>query len=55
LYGSQPKSIVGSASIIRAKKYTGGNIIIGRAPRFKTYSDVQPGPAEYKIGSSYDD
>lgn len=32
---SQAKSLVGSASVIRTKKYTGGNIIIGRAARFR--------------------
>lgn len=35
--GSQAKSIVGSASIIRTKKYNGGNIIIGRAARFRSH------------------
>ncbi len=32
--GSQAK-LIGSTSAIRSKKYTGGNIIIGRAARFR--------------------
>ena len=31
---SDIKSIQGSASKIRSKKYTGGNIVIGRSSRF---------------------
>lgn len=36
--GSRAK-ILGSSSAIRAKKYTGGNIIIGRAARFRHGTD----------------
>lgn len=36
--GSQAK-LVGSTGAIRAKKYTGGNIIIGRAQRFRHGTD----------------
>jgi hypothetical protein len=45
--GSHTKSIVGSASVIRTKKYNGGNIIIGRAVRFQSSRVGMPGPADY--------
>jgi hypothetical protein len=53
---SKAKSIIGSASIIRTKKYNGGNIIIGRAARFRPHDeDVPgPGPADYEITSSFE-
>jgi hypothetical protein len=44
LQGSQAKSIVGSSSVIRTKKYNGGNIIIGRAARFRAKNPTLPGP-----------
>jgi hypothetical protein len=51
---SKAKSIIGSASIIRTKKYNGGNIIIGRAARFRPYDVDMPGPADYDIVSSFE-
>ena len=43
------KNIEANKSMIRSKKYTGGNIIIGRAHRFKkTVRNNEPGPGEYR-------
>ena len=43
-------------SSIRSRKYTGGNVIIGKAPRFriKQAKDVDPGPGEYEITSGFE-
>jgi hypothetical protein len=34
--GSKSKAIIGSTSVIRTKRYNGGNIIIGQAARFRS-------------------
>ena len=48
------QSIIGAASVIRTKKYTGGNIIIGRAARFRTAPIIKkPGPGDYELKSSF--
>lgn len=58
LNSSEAKSVLGSSSVIRSKKYTGGNIVIGRSSRFKggTFrsgdSDV-PGPGNYDYPSMF--
>jgi len=48
--------VVGSASVIRTRKYTGGNIIIGRAARFRFEKNAQqkPGPGEYEVPSYFE-
>lgn len=54
MQGSQAKSIVGSTSVIRSKKYSGGNIIIGRAARFRAKNPNLPGPGEYEMPSGFE-
>lgn len=51
---SKSRSVVGGASAIRTKKYTGRNIIIGRAARFRVNDVDKPGPGDYEVPSGFE-
>ena len=53
-HSSQAKSLIGETSAIRCKKYTGGNIIIGRAARFRAENPNKLGPGEYEVPSTFE-